>query len=251
MINQRTAQGSSGALRRGLQILSLLQRYHPESLSIQDISRQTGLPRPTVYRLLEALVTEGCAVKNQSSSTFQFVGLGSKFSIQTLLHKNLEVVISRMKKIAQITGDSVYLVIQNGADSTCVHRELGHYPIQVNSLAVGQSQPLGIGSGGISILAASSENELEKIIQVNTPRFVQYNGLSATIVKQLVRNTRSRGYSIIGSYAIPGVTGVGMAVFGNGKPIAGLCVSSTTERMSVSHQRLIAKCLQETLIGLR
>ncbi len=251
MVNKRSAEGSSGALRRGLQILALLHRNHPASLSIQDISSQSGLPRPTVYRLLEALIDEGCATRCQQSGNFEYIGLGSRLPLQPLQHKNLEVVMTRMKNIAQRTGDSVYLVIQNGVDSMCVHRELGHYPIQVNSLAVGQRQPLGIGSGGLSILAAGSDEELERVIQVNTPRFTQYNGLSATTVKQLVHNTRSRGYAIIGSYAIPGVTGVGMAVFDNGKPIAGLCVSSTTERMSIAHQRLIAKCLQEALIGLR
>jgi DNA-binding IclR family transcriptional regulator len=201
--------------------------------------------------LLEALIDEGCATRCQQSGNFEYIGLGSRLPLQPLQHKNLEVVMTRMKNIAQRTGDSVYLVIQNGVDSMCVHRELGHYPIQVNSLAVGQRQPLGIGSGGLSILAAGSDEELERVIQVNTPRFTQYNGLSATTVKQLVHNTRSRGYAIIGSYAIPGVTGVGMAVFDNGKPIAGLCVSSTTERMSIAHQRLIAKCLQEALSGLR
>jgi DNA-binding IclR family transcriptional regulator len=251
MVNKRSVEGSSGALRRGLQILALLHRNHPASLSIQDISSQSGLPRPTVYRLLEALIDEGCATRCQQSGHFEYIGLGSRLPLQPLQHKNLEVVMSRMKHIAQRTGDSVYLVIQNGVDSMCVHRELGHYPIQVNSLAVGQRQPLGIGSGGLSILAAGSDEELERVIQVNTPRFTQYNGLSATTVKQLVHNTRSRGYAIIGSYAIPGVTGVGMAVFDNGKPVAGLCVSSTTERMSIAHQRLIAKCLQEALIGLR
>ena len=251
MVNKRSAEGSSGALRRGLQILALLHRNHPASLSIQDISSQSGLPRPTVYRLLEALIDEGYATRCQQSGNFEYIGLGSRLPLQPLQHKNLEVVMTRMKNIAQRTGDSVYLVIQNGVDSMCVHRELGHYPIQVNSLAVGQRQPLGIGSGGLSILAAGSDEELERVIQVNTPRFTQYNGLSATTVKQLVHNTRSRGYAIIGSYAIPGVTGVGMAVFDNGKPIAGLCVSSTTERMSIAHQRLIAKCLQEALIGLR
>jgi DNA-binding IclR family transcriptional regulator len=251
MVNKRSAEGSSGALRRGLQILALLHRNHPASLSIQNISSQSGLPRPTVYRLLEALIDEGCATRCQQSGNFEYIGLGSRLPLQPLQHKNLEVVMTRMKNIAQRTGDSVYLVIQNGVDSMCVHRELGHYPIQVNSLAVGQRQPLGIGSGGLSILAAGSDEELERVIQVNTPRFTQYNGLSATTVKQLVHNTRSRGYAIIGSYAIPGVTGVGMAVFDNGKPIAGLCVSSTTERMSIAHQRLIAKCLQEALSGLR
>ncbi len=251
MVNKRSVEGSSGALRRGLQILALLHRTHPASLSIQNISSQSGLPRPTVYRLLEALIDEGCATRCQQSGNFEYIGLGSRLPLQPLQHKNLEVVMTRMKNIAQRTGDSVYLVIQNGVDSMCVHRELGHYPIQVNSLAVGQRQPLGIGSGGLSILAAGSDEELERVIQVNTPRFTQYNGLSATTVKQLVHNTRSRGYAIIGSYAIPGVTGVGMAVFDNGKPIAGLCVSSTTERMSIAHQRLIAKCLQEALSGLR
>lgn len=251
MANKKPASRTSGALRRGLQVLALLHEHHPGYLSIREITEQTGLPRPTVYRLLEALSAEGCTRRHFSEASFQFVRIGPELSTKSPPNKRLSAVISKMKQIAQTTGDSVYLVVPNGTDSLCVHREFGHYPIQVNSLAIGQIQPLGIGSGGLSILAASSDERLEEVFDVNESRFGQYNGLSTPIVRQLVNNTRSRGYAIIGNYAIPGITGVGMAVIEKGHPIAGLCVSSTTERMSVSHQRLIAKCLQEALAGFR
>ncbi len=251
MANPKSSTSSSGALRRGLQVLALLHEYHPAYLSIREISEQTGLPRPTVYRLLEALTSEGCTRRHLSKGSFQFVRIGPEFTKKSPSNKRLAAVISKMKQIAQATGDSVYLVVPNGTDSMCIHREFGHYPIQVNSLAIGQNQPLGIGSGGLSILAASTDEQVEEVFELNQSRFGQYNGLSTPILRQLVKNTRSRGYAIIGNYAIPGITGVGMAVIEKGQPIAGLCVSSTTERMSVSHQRLIADCLQAALIGLR
>lgn len=251
MDSKKKAESISGALRRGLRILALLQHHYPASLAIKDIVIQTALPRPTVYRLLEALVDEGCVQRKPNSGCFQFLRIGPDTPFKSLRNKNLNIVISRMQKVAQVTGDSVYLVIPKGMDSMCIHREFGNYPIQVNSLAVGQSQPLGVGSGGLSILAASRNAYLEQTLQANEVRFNLYNGLSSPILRQLVQNARARGYAIIGNYAIPGVAGVGMPVMENGAPIAGLSVCSTTDRMSLSHQRLIAKCLRETLSDLK
>jgi len=242
---------SSGALRRGLKIVGLLYQRYPESLSIREISQETGLPRPTVYRLLETLTHEGYASSNPQTKTFYFDGFKPRTPSKSALYKNLEIVISRMKEIAQLTDDAVYLVVRQANNSLCVHREFGNYPIQVNSLAIGQSQPLGIGSGGLAILAASNDEEVEATLTNNASRFMEYNGISVPIIRQLIRNTRARGYALVGNYAISGVTGVGMAVYEKGVPIAGLCVSSVTERMSLSHQRLIAKCLREALRNLK
>ena len=240
----------SGALRRGLQIIGLLHQQYPTSLSIREISEKTGLPRPTVYRLLDTLTHEGYVSSNPQTKTFYFNGFKPRPSNKPALQKNLEIVISRMKTVAQSTDDAVYLVVRQGNNSLCVHREFGNYPIQVNSLAVGQSQPLGIGSGGLAVLAASNDEDIETTLRNNASRFMEYNGISTPIIKQLIRNTRARGYALVGNYAISGVTGVGMAVFDKGVPIAGLCVSSITERMSLSHQRLVAKCLEQALRNL-
>ena len=42
-------------LRRGLHILQTLQAHDENGLSVTELSRLTGLQRPTIYRLLAAL----------------------------------------------------------------------------------------------------------------------------------------------------------------------------------------------------
>lgn len=36
-----------------------------------------------------------------------------------------------LRRISDATGDSVFLVVRRGSKSVCVHREVGHYPVQV------------------------------------------------------------------------------------------------------------------------
>ncbi|MFQ6747689.1 helix-turn-helix domain-containing protein, partial [Bordetella pertussis] len=52
---QETDSGAGPrTLRRGLMVLAALRDQGPRGLSVTDIARQTGIQRPTIYRLLAA-----------------------------------------------------------------------------------------------------------------------------------------------------------------------------------------------------
>ncbi|MFQ6720362.1 helix-turn-helix domain-containing protein [Bordetella pertussis] len=54
---QETDSGAGPrTLRRGLMVLAALRDQGPRGLSVTDIARQTGIQRPTIYRLLAALL---------------------------------------------------------------------------------------------------------------------------------------------------------------------------------------------------
>src|SRR3546814_4216111 len=58
-----------GALRRGLHIVNLLRRQGG-TLSVAAIAKATGLPRPTAYRLLDVLESEGYVRRDDTGKRF-------------------------------------------------------------------------------------------------------------------------------------------------------------------------------------
>ena len=59
MQDSDAAAAGPRTLRRGLAVLAALRDQGPDGLSVTDIARLTGIQRPTIYRLLAALLDAG------------------------------------------------------------------------------------------------------------------------------------------------------------------------------------------------
>ena len=240
-----TEHGDSGALRRGLRILQTLNEADSNGLKIAEIAQATQLPRPTVYRLLEVLVD--AQVVRMAADSKRFVGATlkarppAKDEWQLLVRK----LAPSMRRIAATTGSSVFLVRRFESDALCLHREFGTYPIQVHTIAIGGRQPLGIGAAGLALLAAFSEEEVDRILARSAPQLFNYGGMTVRTIRLLLENTRQRGFAVAANYSVQGVLGVGIAVLDRYKrPIAGVSVGTTIERMSASQQRKVAALIR-------
>ena len=76
-----------------------------------------------------------------------------------------------MARIAEATGDTVFLTQRSGLDAVCVDRQEGTFPIKTFTLEIGMRRPLGVGTGSLAILSALSEEEIQAIVNSNPPRY--------------------------------------------------------------------------------
>ncbi|MBB5213691.1 IclR family transcriptional regulator [Parapusillimonas granuli] len=243
------ANSGPRTLRRGLQVLRCLQENAQTGLSVTQLARITGLQRPTIYRLLSALIEDGFARSIPGTKRFMAAGAPSPSTAQR--DPRIELALPAMQKLAAITGDAVFLVVQDKHESISLWREIGPYPVQILATFAGKRQPLGVGSGGLALLARLDDESVEEIIALNSKVLEQYGGMSPREMRQLVQNTRTRGYSVVGNYAVRGALGVGCALCdGKGKPLLAISVTAITERMPASRQREIAGLIQEGLRGI-
>jgi DNA-binding IclR family transcriptional regulator len=206
-------------------------------MRLNDIVEIGELSKPTVYRLLKELVNCGLLMRSPDKRYFlgQFAyELGLSASAHFHLREMCQPYVSR---IAQETGDTVFLVVRSGPDSFCLDRQTGNYPIKVFSVEVGHRQPLGIGAGGLALLSWLPQDEREAVIARNSVRLSMYGGLDERRLRRLVEEARGAGHSRIADFAIPGVTGVGVPVLDRvGVPMLALSVTSVSARMAPSHQ---------------
>jgi DNA-binding IclR family transcriptional regulator len=235
-----------GALRRGLHILNALRNALGEPLGVAEIAAAIGLPRPTVYRLLETLEGEGYARRDDSGKLFAISSpdhdLGDRWS--AFSHK-MEPL---MRRIAQRTGNAVFLARQDKAELLVLHREIGTYPIQVLSMPIGGRQPLGVGAAGVALLSMLNSRQLSTILQQNAKTYAAFGNLQASTVQRLVENCQARGYAVAGNYSLKGVLAVGVAIRATGQlPPAAISVTAPLDRMPVARQKEIAQIMHAEL----
>ncbi len=244
--SDNTTGSGPRTLKRGLLVLRTLQENSDTGLSVTSLARLTGLQRPTIYRLLAALIEGGFAKNVRGSKRF--------IAEQTLAlpgieqDRRIELAFPVLQRLAALTGDAVFLVVRDGNESVSLWREIGAYPVQILATFAGKRQPLGVGSGGMALLAKLDDATVEEIITHNNNQIEQYGGMTSREMRQLVQNTRTRGYSVVGNYAVRGALGVGCALC-NAKeePYLAISVTAITDRMPATRQREIAQLIQDGL----
>ncbi|MVW71568.1 helix-turn-helix domain-containing protein [Bordetella sp. 15P40C-2] len=246
-----SSESSSGprTLRRGLAVLATLRDHGPGGLSVTDIARLTAIQRPTVYRLLAALMDAGLVLPIPGTKKYR----AQWAKVPEAAHPDPRVAqaMPSLKRLAERTGDAVFLVVREGDESVSLHREIGGYPVQILATYAGKRQPLGVGSGGMAILAALPDAVAHGIVQRNSGYLDEYGGMTTHEMLRLIENTRSRGYAVVGNHAVRGALGVGCALLDpQGAPLLAISVTAIIDRMPAPRQREIAGWIQAELARL-
>ena len=179
----------------------------PDGLSVTDIARLTGIQRPTIYRLLAALLDAGLVLPVTGTKKYR-----AQLAVDPDTRSRdprVRQLLPVLRRLADRTGDAVFLVVRDEDDSISLHREIGSYPVQILATYAGKRQPLGVGSGGMALLAALPDEVARGIVERNSGRLDEYGGMTPQEMYRLIENTRARGYSVVGNHAVRGALGVG------------------------------------------
>lgn len=234
-------------LRRGLSILKLLARY-PLGLGVSDIARKLELNKATAVRLTRTLMDEQFVAQDASTRRYQLgpesfaVGLAAEpnYALQ-------RIAAPALRALALETGDWLFFTVRHELEAICLSRENGDIPYPAASLRVGDRHPLGLGAGGLAILAAMSEEEAEKILKVNAPEISRrYPQMTEERLKQLIAETREQGYAVIPGILARGIWGIGVAILRpDGQPVAAIVLNTSAVRLSAARQAVLADKLQK------
>ena len=221
-------------LRRGLAILTLLARSQPDGMRISDIGRRLSLSKATAVRLTQTLVDERFVVHDAASRCYRLgpetfaVGLAAEpsYTLQRLAMVSL-------RALALETGDWVFFSVVQGFEAICLSRETGDVPIPPDALRVGDRHPLGVGAGGLAILAALPEEEAEAALRANGAYIDRHYPKSAvSVIRPLLQETRERGYAIIPGIVVPHYWALGVPLLRkDGRPVAAIVLVTSEARL--------------------
>lgn len=229
-------------LRRGLAVLKLLARMSPRGLRVSDIGRQLGLHKATAIRLTHALVEEKFLVLDAASRTYKLgpeafaVGLAAEpsYALQRLSAPHL-------RALALETGDWIYFSVPNGHEVICISRETGHIPIPRDALKVGDRHPMGIGAGGVALLAALPDDEVDAALATHAAVIARdYPRSGVAVIRDLLKSTRERGYSEIPGLIVPDYWAIGVAlVNAQGRPEAAITLVASGQRLPAARRQAL------------
>ena len=242
--------GGTQVLRRGLDLVQLIGAHHSSGMALRDLVALSGLSRPTAYRLVACLVQEGFAEKDALTGRYRLGLQAMQLGLRVMERPPVVERYRRaMKSLARMTGDTVFLVMRQGDHGLCLHRELGDFPIKALVIDVGERRLLGIGTGGLAILAHQTGAEVAAAYARNDKRY-RDAGLECAQLLADVQEVRQRGYAVLKDRISVGVAGVGCSLEIEPGSTAAISIATVSPRMSWQRAQELAAMIQAEIAAV-
>lgn len=241
------------AVDRALSLLSMVGRHAERGVGLTDLVIQSGSNKPTVRRLLLALMRAGLVDQDEETRRYY---LGEEAYVLGSLSARrfglLQMAQDGLRRISRQTQDSSFLSVRRDSFSLCLYREEGTWPVRTHALQAGFEHPLGIGAGSLAMLAALTDQEIEAVLAANAQVVAsQYPMVGEDDLRHGIERTRQAGYSLNPGLILANSWGVGVAIRNPDGSVAGaLSIAAIDSRMQPERQPELAKLLREEAVRI-
>jgi DNA-binding IclR family transcriptional regulator len=209
--------------------LSVLEALADHS-RIADIADASGLPKPTVHRILQTLVRRGFA---RADGRGGYLGGPRILSLAGRFLQRLDVaehVRPALRDLQERTGWTVHLALLSGDEAVYVAKLEGARPYHLAS-RVGMSLRLHCTSIGKAILAALPDREVRAMMRrTGLPARTERTITEVDVLLGELARVRERGYAEDHEENEAGVRAVGAAVFNHtGEVVGGVSAASLVD----------------------
>jgi len=218
-----------------------------EPLALADLSRALNLPKPTGYRLAQALVSAGFVQKDPLTNRYLIGANFEHIALNALKHgaghSSRRLL---MNQLADRLGARVNFTLLKSGNLSFVEWVDSTAPLRVDIRADAPMPVHGSASG--KLLLAFGPEELQAHFLRTAPyeRFTDNTITSAEGLDQEMKKIRKRGHSEDNEELLPGVVCVAVPVRNRaGMVIAGLAVMSPTGTMSLKELRAALPVISE------
>ena len=181
-------------MMRILSCFSTVSRH----LSLGQIAAETGMPRPTAYRMLSALRGIGFITQDARNSSYS---LGIRlFQLGSLTLANLDLLREAkpyLDRLVRLSGESAHLGVFNGFEVTVVEREDPlDRPLRGVNVLQSESSPTYCTGVGKALLAFQTSEDIERVIAVGLEAFTTNTIISPDALRSELSEVRKRGYAV-------------------------------------------------------
>lgn len=222
--------------------LGILQVIHQadKRMTLTDLSRQTGLPRPTVYRLLHTLIDSEFVEYDPDTRTYTLGPRLIEFGLRHLAKLDIrKLALPLMRRLRDLTQETVALSVVVGHERQYVEQLESPQEVR-QTIELGRRVPLHAGGSGKAILAFFSEGRLEKYLTtVPIVALTPHTILDQNKLREELRRIRELGYAWSVQERQTGAATVAAPVFAANGLVKG-CLS-----VSGPYQRFPAEKIKE------
>ncbi|ACX52939.1 transcriptional regulator, IclR family [Ammonifex degensii KC4] len=240
------------SVERALAILEALGT-NPGGLGVTRLSKELGLHKSTVHRLLATLVRYGFVEQDESTECYRlgmrFVSLGLNYLHQLDFRRE---VLPYLKELAELTGETTQMGVLEGDEVFFLERCQSSEAITVN---LGLKAPAYCSAEGKVLLAYLSPERLREYLKRQELKPYTINTLSNP--EQLLlhlEKIRAQGYAVSAEELADGLRGVAAPIFDvKGRVVAAIGVAGPASRLTLERINRLVNILRETcyVISLR
>jgi DNA-binding IclR family transcriptional regulator len=186
--------------------------------SVAHLSSRSGIPAPTVYRILRTLKRDGL-VRQEDPKTYtlgpELIHLGDLAAAQMGAWASSPLTV-----VARETGESASLAVLTGERAVFIAEIPSTYAVRMTS-QIGRGVPLHATSIGKALLSMLSDTEVTRI--VTHTGLQRYTSSTITDLPALLadlRRTRDRGYAIDQGESERGIRCLAVPLFGAPRNLA-------------------------------
>lgn len=179
-------------------LLRLLAAFRPGdgALTLAQLCWRTGLPPATAHRLLQELLAWG-ALERSDGASYR-MGL-RMFEIGMLAHVQQglgHTALPFMQDLYEVTGENVHLAVLNEQDRLIFIGKIGGRRSVPSSPPAGGSLLAHATASGRILLAYSTPDVLERVIDRGLGRYTAYTVDSPAALRRSLAAVRNRGYAV-------------------------------------------------------
>lgn len=221
------------SLARAFTLLELLAAHNGTGLALPDLAALAGIDRTTAHRMVRFLESAGQVEREAAGKRYHLGPAAMALGLRALNRTAADsALVVKMKALARLTGDTVFLIARLGDHGHCLHTEEGSHRIKSFHMLTGSSRLLGQGTGSMALLAGLDNSEIAAHFARHRGEY-EAGGLSLLKLQRGVERCRRLGYALAGA---EGVAGIGYVLPPPMGPDAAISIVSATTRMPASRR---------------
>ena len=201
----------TGSLTKALRLLSEIGSAAPDTLRLTELVSRSGLESSTAFRMLGCLVDEEF-VEKIGSKRYRLGKRVFELGLAAAQHHRQDASVAAvMRECAARIDAPVLLNLRSGGETVYLEREGPELSPGLIAV-VGRRVPIGVGSGGVALLAAMQASEADALIRANDRRYRAFGRDAPQILRRSVARAKVDGYASSVSFLRADIGSLGVVV---------------------------------------
>lgn len=215
-------QGTISSVHHAFDVIEFLSEHGPATVT--EIAGTTGLPRPTLYRLLRTLGDRGItrADRKRHGLSMRLHELGVRANAVDVLQMQVQPILDR---VVSATGLTTHFAIRDGDSAVYIAKREGAAVLQMTT-RVGWRAPLHCTATGKILMSAAGVPENLDLSPQTANTITDYE----TLVRDVERSME-RGFALDDEEMLPGLRCVAVPVHEDSSIIGAVSVSGRSDQI--------------------
>lgn len=234
----------AAAFSKSIAILQMIaDSENPPSISM--LVRQSGLPRPTLHRLLKALAAEDM-VELRPNKTYAVGARTLQLAGRALAQNDLaKIAAPEMSLLSAQTQETVHLAIRSSNDLVYIYKKDTPHAVRIAS-TVGARVPCHASAIGKCLIAYLTEEEQIRVVDsMDMRRLTEHTITDRQELLAEFKRIRANGYSTSHQESDLEIQCYGTCIFDRtGQPAAGISISIPLYRLKPNKEEYLKPLLE-------